>query len=231
MSFITVSIPAYNDATTIERLIDDSIESVAHITNDFEILVIDDGSRDDTPNILRRVAATKPCVRVLTHQVNQGFGATIGKAYSLPTSQWVYFIPGDAQIPAQSLADLWPLAHEFDLLLALRSQRQDPPRRKVVSWCYNLLVSLVAERRVRDVNSAGLLRRQALDGIVLTAKSGFVHAELLLELIRHGKKFTEIDIQHRPRLAGEGSGNKIRVILSTAFELARYACRKWTGRL
>lgn len=231
MALITVSIPAYNDAPTIEPLIEDSIAAVSTITDDFEILVIDDGSRDETADILRRLCANIPRLRVHTHPENLGFGPTISEVYSLPTSEWVYFIPGDAQIPAETLQELWPQAPHYDFLLGRRRNRQDGPRRKFVSWCYNFLVTVVAGRRVRDVNSAGLLRRQALREITLHSRSGFIHAELLLELIRHGASFVEVDIHHRRRAFGEESGNKLSVILLSARELATYAVKKWLGRL
>lgn len=224
---LTISIPAYNDAPTIEALIHESIDAASRVTANFEILVINDGSRDETGAIVQQMLPTVPSLRYYEHEQNLGFGATIREVYTRPDSEWVYFIPGDAQVPAEGIVELFPHVDEYDFMLALRRVRQDTAWRKFVSWVYNALVSVVAGRRVRDVNAAGLLRKSVLDGVKLYSSSAFVHAEILLEVLRAGGRVGEIEVPHRPREFGAGSGNKWGVILKTARDLLGYTLHRW----
>ena len=227
---ITISIPAYNDAPTIASLVEQSAAVASQVTDDYEIFVIDDGSQDETGQILSRLEKTMPRLRVRRHDRNLGFGPTIREAFTLPQTDWVFFIPGDGQIPPSELLELFPHADRYDFVLGHRKYRRDSWSRKVQSWCYNILISLIARRRIRDVNSGGLLRCRALQDIRLRSNSGFIHAEILLELLRRGARVAEIEIRHMPRCFGEASGNKLRVILSTAGEMLLYVGRRLLGR-
>ena len=226
---LTISIPAYNDGETIEAVVEEAIAAAQQVTDDFEILVINDGSRDDTAERIRRLQTTVPVLRYHEHPVNLGFGPTIREAYTLPKSEWVYFIPGDNQCPAEEVVELFRRADKADLILGYRITRSDTWQRRFVSWFYNLMISIVAFRRVHDTNAAGLLRRSALDGDVLRSRTAFIHAEILLEVLRRGGKLVEVPAAHRPREHGTPSGNKWRVILGTFQELFLYACDRRLG--
>jgi dolichol-phosphate mannosyltransferase len=233
---LTISIPAYRDASTIEALVWESVQAAERVTEDYEILVINDGSPDDTGRIVQSLLGRIEKLRYHEHPRNLGFGPTIREVYTLPDSEWVYFIPGDAQVPAEGVVELFRHVDHYDFMLAYRRVRQDTAWRKFVSWVYNSLVSLVAGRRVRDVNAAGMLRKRILEGIPLHSRSAFIHAEILLEVLRAGGRVGEIEIPHRPREFGVGSGNKWRVIAATARDLVRYTlCRRlglptWGGK-
>lgn len=230
MASITISIPAYNDAPTIGPLVEQSDKVASQLTNDYEIFVIDDGSRDATAGILDELAERFPRLRVHRHPENLGFGASIGEAFTMPRTEWVFFIPGDGQIPASELLELYPHAADNDFILGYRKYRSDTWARRFQSWCYNLLISCVAGRRIRDVNSGGLLRCNILEGVPLTSKSGFIHAEILLESLRRGARLKEVQIRHEPRRFGIASGNKWRVIIATAAEMVVYVARRMLGR-
>lgn len=229
MPELTISIPAYNDAPTIEGLIAEALGAARQVTNDFEILVINDGSKDDTADRVRRLQQSVPELRYQEHAVNLGFGPTIAEVYLTPKSEWVWFIPGDAQVPADGVVELYKHREGADFLLARRKERQDTGWRWFVSYTYNWMISLVAGRRIRDVNAAGLLRRRVVEEVQLHSKSAFVHAELLLEILRHRGVVVEIPVPHRKREFGVGSGNKLRVIWTTFREWARYTLSRRLG--
>jgi hypothetical protein len=163
---------------------------------------------------------------VLEHDRNYGFGRTIREVYTLPESEWIFFIPGDGQIPPSELLKLYPHRDRYSFILGHRKHRNDPLSRKFTSFCYNTFVSLLAGRRIRDVNSVGLLKRAALEDANLISTSAFVHAEILLAALRGDAAVAEIEIEHRPRTHGKASGNKWRVILPTARDLLRYFVRQ-----
>ncbi|MGD9645642.1 MAG: glycosyltransferase family 2 protein [Pirellulales bacterium] len=228
MTSLTVSIPAYNDAPTLPAIVADSLALTAALGIPVEVLLIDDGSRDDTPAVCQTLADQSPRVRVLTHPENLGFGPTIREAYLVPRTEWVVFLPGDGQIPAAEIERLWQATESagdrpYDLVLAVRAQRNDPWRRRFVSGCYNGMVSLVARRRIHDVNGTALVHRRLLRRIALEGRSAFIHAELVLEAMRAGANYREVTIAHRAREHGSGSGNRPRVIAATFRDLLRYA--------
>ena len=228
MTSLTVSIPAYNDAPALAAIVEDGLALSDRLGVAVEVLVIDDGSSDDTPAVCQRLVAASPRVRVLRHPRNLGFGPTIREAYLVPSTDWVVFLPGDGQIPAEAVVALFRAAGGdnvpgCDLVLAVRAQRHDPWRRRFVSWCYNAMVSLVARRRIHDVNGTALVHRRLLERIALEGRSAFVHAELVLEAMRAGANYREVAITHRAREHGSGSGNRPRVIVATFRDLLRYA--------
>lgn len=223
---LTVSIAAYNDAVTLETLIRDSVSVAGEFCDDFEVLVIDDGSRDETPALLQRLAAELPCLRVVRHPQNLGFGPTIYEAYASPESEWVLYLPGDAQIPPTQLRQLCTVTDRCHFVLGHRRLRQDPWGRRVASRFYNGLISLLAGRRIRDTNSVALVQPALLRNLNVGRHSAFVHAELLLEALRQGAEVGEVEIEHRPRQVGEASGNKVGVIAKTVRDALAYWLRK-----
>lgn len=220
---IAISIPAFNEAATLESLVQDAQNVLKKYTDDYEILLINDGSKDRTGEIADRLAKQDPRIRVIHHPQNLGFGLTLQKIFSEPKKDWVFFIPGDGQIPAQELDRLWPWRAKADFILGHRVDRQDPWQRKVTAAIYNLLISWVMKRRIYDVDSVVLYRRSLLDKFSLESRSVFLHAEFCLKAAAQGAKVVEVPIEHRPRLGGQAAGNRLDVILLTFKELFRYA--------
>lgn len=228
LSQLTISIPAYNDAETIRAVVEESLAAAGQCATDIEVLVINDGSRDGTQQAIEAICRDYPRVRAIEHPRNLGFGPTIREAYLAASSEWVVFLPGDGQIPPTEVPVLWRERDDCDLVLAWRRERNDPINRRFTSWCYNRMVSSVAGRRIRDVNGTALVRRALLDQFSLESDSAFIHAELALKCIRHGARWREVAIAHRPRMFGEGSGNRLGVVAKTFRDLVKYAA---TGRV
>lgn len=226
MVHLTLSIPTYNDAQSIGPLVEAGLDVLRRLTANFRILIVDDGSQDDTVARVRQLMAMHPEVELAVHPRNLGFGAAIRDAYLLPTSEWVICLPGDGQVPAECLARLYPLTADHRLVLGSRRYRRDPWRRRFQSAVFNRLISLLARQRVYDVNDAALVHRSLLSGLELTSASAFVFAELFLECLRRGATWCEIEIEHRPRQAGRGAGGRVDVILATCRELVLYALRR-----
>lgn len=219
---LAIGIAAYNDAKTITSVTEESIRVLSSLTDQYQVLIINDGSQDNTSEVIREIAARFSAVKVVEHTQNAGFGATISETYFLPEGEWVLFIPGDGQIPPSCLLRLYPHIATHDFVLGYRRNRMDPLSRRMNSWCYNWFVSLLAGKRVHDVNSAGLLRREMVLGQRFISKGAFVHAEVLLKVVRKKGRFCEVDIEHKPRLFGEASGNKLSVMWGTLQDVFRY---------
>jgi glycosyltransferase involved in cell wall biosynthesis len=220
MNSISVSIPAYNDEETILELINESREAVLEFVQDYEIVVINDGSQDSTGEILEEAKSDK--VRVYQHAQNEGFGRTIREVFTLPTKEWVFFIPGDAQISPAELEKFYSFCSGYDLLLGWRKNRQDPFFRKAGSWIYNLIISVIALKRIHDVNSVAFFRREIIDSIAIKSQGAFIHAEICLNLLKAGYRIKEIDILHKPRISGTSGAISLKVISLTLRDMLFY---------
>lgn len=226
MPHLTISIPAYNDAESLPALVAEADATARQVTDDYEILIIEDGSKDDTRQVAEGLVAQNPRVRLVVHEVNLGFGPTIREAYLSPASEWVIFIPGDGQVPPGELVKLYRFTSDYDFIIGYRRLRADPFFRKFTSRVYNRLITRMAGRRIHDVNGSALVRRRALDHVDLRCDTAFIHAELLLEALRNGARLQEVRIDHRPREYGIASGNKVSVILGTIKDAIRYHFRR-----
>ena len=227
MTRVAISIPAYNDALTLEALVRDSLAVLGRITEDHQVFIINDGSKDQTSEVLHKVIRQYPKVQIIEHPANYGFGRTIREVYTLPESDWIFFIPGDGQISPSEILKLYPHKDPYAFILGHRKNRSDPFTRRLNSWCYNMTISLLAGRRIRDVNSVGLIKREALNGIALKSDSAFIHAEILLEILRKKFPVAEIEITHQPRRHGKGSGNRWSVIFPTILDMLQYSLNRF----
>lgn len=219
LSSVSLIIPAYNDEETIGRLIDDGTTLLSEICEDFEIVVCNDGSRDKTLEVIEAKARTNPHVRLINHEVNQGFGATIRELYLAGTKEFVFSLPGDYQYAPKELIAMAEGLKTHDFVIGWRVNRNDPPRRKLQSAVYNLMLRVLYGHRHKDVNSIKLFRKAILDKITLRSYTPFVDAELCIRAERAGFKVVEIPIDHLPRLTQGASGGKFSVIWETFSDL------------
>lgn len=219
LTSVSLIIPAYNDETTVGRLIEDADKLLSEVCRDFEIVVINDGSKDGTLAVLQEKAAKNPRVRLKNHEVNRGFGETIRELYFSGEKDLVFSLPGDYQYAPKELLTMAKGLDENDFVIGLRVKRNDPSRRKIQSNIYNAMLRALYGNRHKDVNSIKLFRRSILDKIELKSKTAFVDAELVIRTERAGYRVIEIPIEHLPRLSQGASGGKISVILDTFKEM------------
>ena len=219
---LTISIPAYNEEAALGGVLEEAHHTLNELEIDGEILVIDDGSRDATAAIAQRWADADRRIRIVRHERNMGFGVTLREIFQLPVKDWIFFVPGDGQIPVREVRPLLARAHESPFLLGWRRDRADPASRRVQAHLYNLVISLVLGRRIHDVDSVVLARRDVVQSITLRARSVFLHAELVLEAERRCVRVLEVPIAHRPRQGGAPQGARPGTILRTIRDVARY---------
>lgn len=222
---ISMVIPAYNDETTIAKLVQDTDCLLKEMSNDYEIVLLNDGSKDNTLAILHDLAKRFPSVRVINHEVNQGYGKTIKELYYAGTKQLVMSLPGDYQFAPKELITMAQGLRTHDFVIGHRVKRNDPPRRLLQSAIYNLMLRIFYGISFKDVNSIKLFRREILNKITLESDTPFVDAELCIRAHRAGFKVIEIPIDHLPRLSTGASGGKISVITDTFGDLIRMSSR------
>ncbi len=218
-SSLSVIIPAYNDETTVGQLISDVDSFVGQICPDYEIISTNDGSADGTLQVLQSLANRIPTLRIINHEVNQGYGKTIKELYLSGRKDLIFSLPGDYQYAPKELVTMVDGLKDYDLVIGLRVKRNDPLRRKLQSHVYNLMLRTIYGITFTDVNSIKLVRRSILDKITLVSETPFVDAELCIRAHRAGFRVGEIPIEHLPRLSQGASGGKLSVILETFSDL------------
>ncbi len=219
LTSVSVIIPAYHDETTVGRLITDADCLLKELCPDYEIIATNDGSGDGTLGVLRDMSRTVPQLRIINHEVNQGFGRTIRELYYAGSKDLVFSLPGDYQFAPRELIKMAEGLRDHDLVVGWRVKRNDPPRRKLQSMVYNTLLRAVYGVSYKDVNSIKLFKRSILEKIQLRSATAFVDAEFCIRAVRAGFKIVEIPIEHLPRLSQGASGGKLSVIMETFSDL------------
>jgi glycosyltransferase involved in cell wall biosynthesis len=202
---LSVVLPAYNEAANIERVVARALEVLPALADDFELLVVDDGSRDGTAERALTVAHEHPGrVRVLRHEANQGYGAAIRSGFRHARGALVFYTDADNQFDLAELEWFLPMIDHHDMVIGFRVYRYDTVLRSIVSWCYNRLVGVLFRVRVRDVDCAyKLLRREVLEKITIESDDFFVDTELVAKARRWNFRIAEKGVRHYPRMAGE----------------------------
>jgi glycosyltransferase involved in cell wall biosynthesis len=219
LTSVSLVIPSYNDETTIGRLLEDSDALLKQVCRDYEIVVINDGSKDNTLAVLEEAARKNPRIKLINHEVNKGFGETIRELYLSGDKELIFSLPGDYQYAPKELLAMAKGLERNDFVIGLRVKRNDPARRKFQSHIYNTLLRFLYGHRHTDVNSIKLFRKSILDRITLRSHTPFVDAELCIRAERAGFKVVEIPIEHLPRLSQGASGGKFSVIWETFSDL------------
>jgi glycosyltransferase involved in cell wall biosynthesis len=202
---LSVVLPAYNEEENILRAVTAAMDVLAHLTEKWEVIVVDDGSRDRTAAIVTELLAEHhPRVRLLKHPVNQGYGAAIRSGFMASRHDLVFYTDADNQFDVAELAYMLPMMNEYDVVVGFRVYRFDPPMRLTVSWAYNRLVRLLFRVRVRDVDcSFNLFRREVIDKITIETDNFFVDTELVAKVRKWNFRMAEKGVRHYPRTAGE----------------------------
>jgi glycosyltransferase involved in cell wall biosynthesis len=220
---LSIVFPAYNDAGTIASMVLSVRRTARGLTRDFEILVVDDGSRDGTGAILDELEALVPELRVLRHGENRGYGAALRTGFDAATKDLVFYTDGDAQFDPRELPLLLErLTTGIDYVSGYRERRADPPLRVLAGNPYHLLVRSAFGLSLRDIDcDFRLFRRKVLDSIELEESDGAMCIELLRKLEDSGCRFAQAPVSHHPRVYGRSQYFTIRGVLRSYLQLFR----------
>lgn len=227
--------PAHNEEANVRGLVEEALETLPAIAEAFEIVIVDDGSRDATGRIADDLAAAHPgVVRAVHHPTNRGYGAALLSGFRAAGHDLVAFTDGDRQFRVADLARLTErLAADDrpDVVAGFRIKRADPPIRTIYARLYRVANLVWFRLRVRDVDCAcKLFRREALEGIAIESGGAFFSAELLIKLAAAGRTVVEVGVPHHPRTAGSPTGAKPSVVLRAVRDFWRLRLRMWVDR-
>jgi glycosyltransferase involved in cell wall biosynthesis len=218
---ISVFFPAYNDEASIAGLVADALALLPTLTDDFEVIVVNDGSTDGTARVLDALARAEPRLRVVHHEVNRGYGAALRTGFASATKEFVFYTDGDGQYDVRELLLLRPLLVDgVDIVNGYKVQRADGWQRKALGAAYNGLAHLLFSIPIRDVDcDFRLLRRRAVERVELVSSSGSICVELVHKLHRSGCVFAEVPVRHLPRTHGRSQFFTLRRVGRTALDL------------
>jgi glycosyltransferase involved in cell wall biosynthesis len=220
---LSVFFPAYNDSGTIASMVVNALITARRLTTDYEVIVINDGSRDLTPQILDELARVYPEVKVVHHQKNRGYGGALRSGFAHATKDLVFYTDGDAQYDPRELARLVAaLRPDVGVVNGFKLFRGDGPVRAVVGRVYHKVVSTAFGLQIRDVDcDFRLIRRSALDGITLDSTSGTICVELIKKLQDNGAHFAEVGVNHYDRPFGSSQFFRPGRVARTLIQLAQ----------
>jgi glycosyltransferase involved in cell wall biosynthesis len=217
---ISVFFPAFNDARSISPLVQTALNILPALTDDYEVIVIDDGSTDETPVVLDELARVHPQVKIVHHPRNMGYGAALRSGFSHAAKDLVFYTDGDGQYDVRDLLKLYPLLIAgVDVVNGFKIKRSDDAQRKVLGSLYNRLARWLFQLPIRDVDcDFRLLRRHALQQIELVSSSGVICVELVRKLHAAGSIFVEAPVPHYPRAHGQSQFFTFRRVSRTALD-------------
>jgi glycosyltransferase involved in cell wall biosynthesis len=224
MPGLSVFFPAYNDAGTIASLVITSVKVAATLTDDFEVIVIDDGSEDDTPQILDELARIYPdCVRIVHHDVNRGYGGALRTGFSTARKDFVFYTDGDAQYDPSEMTLLWhKMTDDVDWVNGWKISRSDPLHRIIIGRLYHHMVKLLFGLKVRDVDcDFRLMRRRIFDVVRLEKNSGVICLEMMKKFQDAGFRVAEHPVHHYHRSYGTSQFFNFPRIYRTAIDVMK----------
>ena len=225
--------PAHNEAANVRGLVAEALATLPTLAERFEIVIVDDGSRDATPAIADELAAAHPEVRAVHHPTNLGYGAALRTGVAAARFGFIAFTDGDRQFHVDDLGRLIermgpPGPTSPDVVVGYRIKRADPLARTVYANLYRLANRIFFGLAVRDVDCAcKLFRRAALDGIAVESGGAFFSAELLIKLRAVGRRIVEVGVPHYPRTAGSPTGAKPQVVFRAMRDFWALRIRLW----
>lgn len=217
---LSVFFPAFNDEDSIAMLIHEAMEVALRITNDYEVIVVNDGSSDGTATVLNDLASREPRLRVIHHARNRGYGGALRSGFESATKDLIFYTDGDGQYDVREMANLVPLmVEDVEVVNGYKIKRSDNRRRIVMGAVYKFLARWMFGLPIRDVDcDFRLMRREAVQSLTLTSTSGVICTEMVYKLSRAGRRFAETPVHHYPRLHGQSQFFTLRRVAKTGYD-------------
>ncbi len=201
---LTIFFPAYNDWGTIASMVVLAHVVARDLTDDFEVIVVNDASPDHSDRILGELGRLYPqTFRAITHPVNRGYGGVLRSGFAAARKDYVFYTDGDAQYDVRELAALWKLRDRADLVNGYKIRRSDPFYRAAVGRVYHHFTRLLFRIPMRDIDcDFRLIRRSVFDTVHLSIDSGLICVELMARIARNRFRITQVPVHHYHRMHG-----------------------------
>ena len=217
---LSLVFPVFDEEANLGELMTGACKVGEELGDDFELVVVNDGSRDQSPSIINAWAARDERVHAVHLARNHGYGAALRAGLARARGRWIFFSDADLQFELAELCDLLAHAPDFDIVAGYRSPRRDPWPRLLIALLWGRIVRLVFGLRVRDIDCAfKLFNRRVIDTIPLASVGAFINTELLVRARASGFRIHQVPVNHRPRRRGQQTGAHPRVLIKACVEL------------
>ena len=219
---ISAFFPAHNEEKNIRQLTDILIDVLDEVANNYEIIIVNDGSTDRTGKVARELCGKYPFIKLVEHKKNLGYGAAIKSGLRAAKYEWIFFTDGDNQFDVEEIKNFLPHINDYKIVIGYRLKRQDIFFRRLNAWAWKKLMGFLFPelKGIKDIDCAfKLLKKELIVKIELTTSGAMISAELLLKIIKNGNRVKQIGVHHCPRKIGEQSGASIKVICRAFKEL------------
>jgi glycosyltransferase involved in cell wall biosynthesis len=220
---LSVFFPAYNDSATIASMVIAACKAAQRLTPDYEVIIVNDGSADRTPEIADELARAYPEVRVVHHPRNRGYGGALRSGFASAQKELIFYTDGDGQYDPSELEALWPcMTDSIDLVNGYKISRSDPVHRLLLGRIYHHTVSLLFGLRIRDVDcDFRLMRKSVFEKIELRRNSGVICLEMMKKIQDAGCGIVEVPVHHYHRAFGRSQFFNFGRLARTAIDVAR----------
>ncbi len=219
---ISLFFPAYNEAENVGGTIEQSLKLLEPLDCEYEVIIVDDGSKDGTAEIVKKYAAQNPQVRLIRHEKNLGYGGALQTGFKSCKYGLIFFSDCDLQFDLGELkifVDKMDEDQKIDAVIGYRIKRADPLIRKLNAFGWKMWGRVLFGLKVRDVDCAfKLFKREVIQKIAIESGGALISTELLVKIKKSGAKIVQCGVHHYPRQAGQQTGAKLNVILRAFYE-------------
>lgn len=221
LTSLSVFFPCYNEEANVERVTRAAVRMCQRVCpHDYEVIIVDDGSRDRTGAIADALAAELPNVRAVHNRPNLGYGGALQRGFREATRDFVFYTDGDGQFDFEEIDRLLPLLEQYNIISAYRLDRKDPLIRRINAACWTTLVNVMFGLWLRDIDCAfKLYPRELFTRIQMRSMGALIDTEILARARYLGYSIGQVGVHHHPRVAGRQTGADLRVILRAFHEL------------
>lgn len=222
MQSLSVIIPCYNEEENLYSVYRSVSNTLVALGIDYQIVIVNDGSTDDTSKILDAISGEDLRVRAVHHPSNCGYGSALRSGFNAANEKLIFFSDGDGQFDLNELPLLLSLIDRYDIIIGFRIHRKDNCFRRVNGWCWTNLVCFLFHLDIKDINCAfKLFRQEVLRNISLNSTGALINAEILARARRQGFSIAQVGVHHFPRIRGRPTGSNPKVIIHAFLELAK----------
>jgi glycosyltransferase involved in cell wall biosynthesis len=216
---LTVFFPVYNEEESIPLLIDSASKIIPKFAKDYELIIINDGSTDQSEKIAKSLTAGKNHWRLISHPKNLGYGEVLKTGIREAKKDWLFFTDGDMQFDLEELANFLSYTTDFQVIIGYRKKRAEGLSRSINARLFKIYIDLLFRLHVKDIDCAfKLIKTDLLKNLTLNSGSAFTSSEILYRLKKQKIKFKELPVNHYPRKYGQATGANFQVIIKACYE-------------
>jgi glycosyltransferase involved in cell wall biosynthesis len=226
VSSLSAFFPCFNEEANLRQMVDDFEAVLPQVAKVYELIIIDDGSTDQTPVIAQELVSRNPHLRLIRHDHNLGYGSSLRSGFAAARYEWTFFTDGDRQFDVQELKSFLPFTQNYHVIIGYRLHRAEGNVRAINARLFKLYIDILFRVHVKDIDCAfKLIKTELLQSISFTSTGAMINSELLYMLKKRREPFKQLPVTHHKRIWGKPTGNNFKVVIKAAFEAIKLYLR------